>query len=115
MTFEDHLRAEFESEFGDDPLATTFDIYTAAYRHGLRDGQIIAEQILATTREQAEAGGFLKGEAQGIAYSAYAASHVSTVDIHNGMTPAQAATQMRDNIVATLELARNLAFERTDK
>jgi hypothetical protein len=113
LSYGAHIRGQYERALLEGlPSSISIEDFTAIYDVGLGDGQIIGDARLQVEREQAEALGFNRGKAQGLAYAAYAASHVSTIDIHAAMSPSDAATQMRDNIVVALELARNLAITR---
>ena len=112
LTLDEFILTEYQVAYPLPDHPTPFQAYSAGFYKGMDTGQVMNEEFLKTKMEQVEAHGFKKGEAQGIAYSAFAASHMATADIHAQLTPEQAATQMRDNIVATLELARNLARTR---
>jgi hypothetical protein len=115
MNLEQHIRSEYDASFADDPEPKlSIEIFAAGFKAGMRIGQHISQESLQMAMEKAENQGFDRGNAQGLAYAAYAGSHVSTEGINAAMTPSEAAIAMRDAITLFLEQTRDRALRRLE-
>ena len=111
MTEEEYIQDAFNKLWGgcdpaveQNPRRYCLGFYRAGWEARASAGKIIADQVLTADQERIQNQMCDAHYAQGVAYSAYQASHVALLSTH-GMTPEQAAIAMRELIVETLRVA----------
>ncbi len=120
MNLEEHIRRCYAHDLPDaslDSADQALVVYRSGYLEGLKDGQQINGEVDALQVRKQSKLNFDRGYAQGIAYGAFAASHVGFPEgmLNEGdyMLKMNAAKLMRDAITAALEGSAAAARKRS--